>query len=339
MANQARLAPYELTWLTSPASATVVDEFAVERQPYQLPPEVGNAWVESLVLHDGIVLFRAVHELEPSPAGQLVHLMDASFRPDEPVFNAQIWISGICCHREYWHGGDHPPVDIIARPGHDTFRLHQEWQSSILVEGGMTSEMRSVVIPRPMLQLLLHDENIDSLFKWLGLNRSRPTVVRAMPLHVSAPLRAAMAGHVFGPARRLYAQARVLDYLAALLEHVSAEKGAYQERRHKGRIQDLHDYLIHLEGRLPTLTDLAHEFGLSARRLNDEFSLEYGTSIYKFMVNFRLQQAHRSIQSGSTPMKVLATQLGYSHVNHFISAFKREFGYSPGSLRRKKAKS
>jgi AraC-like DNA-binding protein len=30
-----------------------------------------------------------------------------------------------------------------------------------------------------------------------------------------------------------------------------------------------------------------------------------------------------------------ATRLGYSHVNHFISAFKRKFGYSPGSLRRK----
>lgn len=35
------------------------------------------------------------------------------------------------------------------------------------------------------------------------------------------------------------------------------------------------------------------------------------------------------------PMKVLASRLGYSHVNNFINAFKNRFGYSPGSLRRK----
>jgi len=34
-------------------------------------------------------------------------------------------------------------------------------------------------------------------------------------------------------------------------------------------------------------------------------------------------------------MKVLAARLGYSHVNHFIAAFKKKFGYPPGSLRKK----
>jgi AraC-like DNA-binding protein len=35
-------------------------------------------------------------------------------------------------------------------------------------------------------------------------------------------------------------------------------------------------------------------------------------------------------------MKALANQLGYSHVNHFITAFKRQFGYSPGTIRRRR---
>lgn len=335
MTEKRRFAPYELKWLTSPASSTLVDEFAVERQPYLLPREVGNAWVESLALRDGIALFRAVHDMAPSSDGQLVHLMDVGFSPEEPVFNAQIWISGIGCHREYWHGTGRPPAEIIGRPGHDTFRVHREWQSSILVEGGLTSEMRSVVIPLAMLELLLDQESIESLLNVLGLSAHRPTVVREIPLHVSAPLRAALASHVFGPARRLYAQARVLDYLAGLVEHLSFDRHGIKERRHQRRIRDLHDYLIHLEGRLPTLTDLADEFGLSARRLNEEFASEYGASIYKFVTSYRLQQAHTSIQTSAIPMKVLAIRLGYSHVNHFIAAFKREFGYSPGSLRKR----
>ncbi|NTW85245.1 MAG: AraC family transcriptional regulator, partial [Holophagaceae bacterium] len=33
-------------------------------------------------------------------------------------------------------------------------------------------------------------------------------------------------------------------------------------------------------------------------------------------------------------MKALAANLGYSHVNNFIYAFKKKFGYPPGSVRK-----
>jgi len=33
-------------------------------------------------------------------------------------------------------------------------------------------------------------------------------------------------------------------------------------------------------------------------------------------------------------MKTLAHKIGYSHVNHFITAFKKKFGVTPGSLRK-----
>lgn len=36
-------------------------------------------------------------------------------------------------------------------------------------------------------------------------------------------------------------------------------------------------------------------------------------------------------------LKRLAERLGYAHVNNFTIAFKRTFGYPPGSLRKRKA--
>ena len=336
MKSQTLIHSYALDWLVTSDSPVPDDELKVERVPYVLPPEVlGEAWVESLALSDGIVLFRAVHALEASPPGQLMHLMDVSFAPEEPIFNAQIWLSGLGCHREYWQGRDHPPVEIIAGPGRDTFRHHREWQGQILVEGGVTSEMRSVTLPDAMLRALLGEGGAQDLLHDLGLTDRRPTVVRPVPLHVSAPLREAMSGQFIGSARTLYAQARVLDYLAGLIQHVAADKRVHKERSHQKRIHELHDYLIQLEGRLPTLSDLATEFGLPARRLNEEFSAEFGQSVFSFMTDYRLTQAHASIQTNAMPMKSLADRLGYSHVNHFITAFKRKFGYPPGSLRKK----
>ena len=332
------MAPYRLGWLLSPEEDALIPQDEgpeLTHLPYTLPPEIGEAWVESLVLRDGIVLFRAVHALGPAPPGQLVSLMDVHTSPQESFFNAQVWLSGNCCHREYWHGRQRSPVDIIAGPGRDTFRLHREWNATILVEGGVTSEMRSMIVPESMLDLLLGNAATSHLLDALELSAVRPTVVRSIPMHVSAPLREAMSGQFSGPARKLYAQARVLDYLAGLHRHLSASGTVLREKPHRMRIQELHDHLIHLEGRMPTLSDLANQFGLSARRLNEEFFSEYDQSIFNFVTEHRLEQAHSSLLAGTTPMKVISTRLGYSHVNHFIAAFKRKFGYPPGSLRKK----
>lgn len=337
MKAPARIDTYTLDWLqTAPASppAPLAIEPQLSHLPYALPPEVGQAWVESLALRDGIVLFRAVHALEPSATGQLIPLMEVDTTPAERMFNAQVWLAGTGCHHEYWHGREQPPIEIIAGPGRDTFRLHRRWQARVLVEGGLTSEMRSVVLPDSMLTSLLGEAAAQQLLDTLGLGTERPTVVRPMPPQVSAPLREAMSGQFAGVARKLYAQARVLDYLAGLYSHVLSQPAARTERPHRARVQALHHHLTHLEGRIPILSELASEFGLSARRLNEEFAAEYGQSIFNFIVNHRLEHAHAALLASTTPMKVLAARLGYSHVNHFITAFKRKFGYPPGSLRR-----
>lgn len=338
MTSSVRFASYTLGWLTAAdeeGSGHADEGPEATHMPYALPPEIGEAWADMLALRDGIVLFRAVHALAPSSPGQLIPLMDVDSAPQDPVFNAQVWLSGLGCHHEYWYGPDQPPVEIVAGPGRDTFRLHKRWRARVLVEGGVTSEMRSVIMPHAMLQSLLGEAAAQHLLHALGLTENRPTVVRPMPLHVSTALRSAMSGRFTGAARKLYAQARVLDYLAALHCHVSAEQAMRKERPHHKRIQELHQRLIRLEGRIPTLSELADEFGLSARRLNEEFAAEFGQSIFNFVINHRLDQAHASLLAGATPLKVLAARLGYSHVNHFITAFKRKFGYPPGSLRKR----
>jgi AraC-like DNA-binding protein len=99
-------------------------------------------------------------------------------------------------------------------------------------------------------------------------------------------------------------------------------------------VQALHEYLSRLEGKLPTLSLLSKQFGLSARRLNEAFAAEYGQSIFAYITDQRLQAAHEVMVVTDEPMKRVAERLGYAHVNHFIAAFKRKYGYTPGQLRR-----
>lgn len=330
---------FDLHWLIAPGaqSATPVDEsLTVHRLDYQIPAEVGAAWLELLELSEGLRLYRAVHHFEKASFGQMIPLLDvtASVCEPEPSFCAQIWLSGIGCHHEYWQGRSAPFVEVWGRPGQDTFRLTRQWDARVLIAGGGVTEMRSVSISQSLLQALLGDSLEARLLERLGLDAAIKAVTRQIPQHLNTPLQEAMSDRYVGPARRLFAQAKALEYLGLLVDLLHAEETTVHQGRHKRKIRELHEYLLSLNGRLPTLNRLAADFGLSAKQLNIEFKAEFGQSIFEYVTTNRLEQAHDALLESTMPMKVLSERLGYSHVNHFITAFKRKFGYSPGSLRR-----
>lgn len=328
---------FNLHWLLAPGARTGVsvdENLVIQRMDYNIPPEVGEAWLEMLELNPGFSLFRAVHHLEKAPFGQLVPMLDVKGGEPEPTFCAQTFLSGIACHREYWHGRDAPAVEIWAGPGRDTFRLHEAWDASVLVQGGGVTEMRSVTICKSVLQSFLGDSIETMLLEKLGLGEQAKAVTRQIPLHLNTPLKEAMSERYVGPARRLFAQAKALEYLGGIVGFFNADDRRPNERRHTRKILELKECLLSLEGRIPALNQLAKDFGLSAKQLNIEFKMEFGQSIFEFITANRLEQAREALLESSIPMKVISERLGYSHVNHFITAFKRKFGYSPGSLRK-----
>jgi len=109
-----------LHWLMAPGAqvATPVDDsLTLHRMDYQLPPDMGQAWLESLELGEGLKLYRAVHHLEKASFGQLVPILEATSSEPAPIFSAQTWLSGIGCHQEYWQGRAAAPVRCGVAPG------------------------------------------------------------------------------------------------------------------------------------------------------------------------------------------------------------------------------
>ena len=102
------------------------------------------------------------------------------------------------------------------------------------------------------------------------------------------------------------------------------------------QVHQLYEEISGLQGKVPTLDELAKQYGMSARVLNKEFRKVYGVSIFSYISELRLKEAHEALLKTDLPMKNMALNMGYSHVNHFISAFGKKFGYSPGSLRKRK---
>lgn len=162
------------------------------------------------------------------------------------------------------------------------------------------------------------------------------SVVKAVPSHVHRSLHDCLSSEYSLALKKLWMQARILDFITDLSNYFCDRKRESSgiEKQTRDRVQSVHEYLVNLEGKLPTINFLAAQFGRSARALNEDFQAEYGESIFSFIVNHRLNSAYAAVKNTSIPLKQLAEKLGYAHVNHFSAAFKKKFGHPPGSLRK-----
>ena len=323
---------YKFDWLVGPEQPEAVfrpEGGDVDWMPYPLPPEIGSGGFQKVELALGMSVFRAVHRFQPAAVGQLIPLAEIEAVFPEPVFMTQIARGGHIVHRELY-----PVGELIFGPGFDLFRLTDKLNLIPILDGSFDSEMTCLTVSQTMLGHLVGREVAEQLFVALGLLPSPQVRVRPIPLAVSAHLHGAIPAHLTGAARKLHCQARMLDYLVALTAHVLGQAVPRERTSEQERTRALHEQLMNTEGKLPTLNELAVQFGRSARLLNEDFAAEYGQSIYAFITEQRLAAAHAAILSSATPLKTLAARLGYSHVNHFSTVFRKRFGYAPGSLRR-----
>ena len=140
-----------------------------------------------------------------------------------------------------------------------------------------------------MLRKLCGQEYAESLFAALKITAIPAASINTIPHHISALLHYCLPDHLTGNIAKLHAQAKVLEYLCALTEYFSAAIGQEALKSEiQNRIKQMHYDLLQLEGKVPSLNDLAKQYGLSVRQLKDEFDKMYGKSLFGYILNSRL---------------------------------------------------
>jgi AraC-like DNA-binding protein len=79
----------------------------------------------------------------------------------------------------------------------------------------------------------------------------------------------------------------------------------------------------------PTLEQLALEIGLSLNKLKDGFKQVYGDTVYSYLLDHKMQEAIRMLESQQFNVNEVGLKLGYSTASHFIAAFKKKYGTTP----------
>lgn len=85
-----------------------------------------------------------------------------------------------------------------------------------------------------------------------------------------------------------------------------------------------------------TMEELSAKYDISVSALKQCFKGVYGTAIYTYMRNYRMDLAASLLAQTDEPITVIAGKVGYTNTSKFSEAFKNVKGKTPLEYRKVK---
>jgi AraC family transcriptional regulator len=86
---------------------------------------------------------------------------------------------------------------------------------------------------------------------------------------------------------------------------------------------------------VPKITELAAVSGTSPAKLQKDFKTAFGCTIHTYEQEARMSAAIEEIRRTDKPLRVIATEFGFSSESHLAKQFRVTYGMAPGEYRRK----
>ncbi|PIG95527.1 AraC family transcriptional regulator [Gloeocapsopsis sp. IPPAS B-1203] len=139
-----------------------------------------------------------------------------------------------------------------------------------------------------------------------------------------------------GLVKRIYLESKILELIALRLQQ-DIEGEATRRLNHpikKDVLEKIYYAKEILEHRLdnpPSVLELAQLVGLNHHQLKQGFRQVLGKTVFGYLYQFRMEQAHLLLYEGKMSVAEVANAVGYEHLGHFAGAFKRKFGINPSA--------
>jgi len=322
--------PDKISWIFDTEASTSEIGFKTKRLEIPYPPQLAKGYSEHHEVLEGITLIQDKHEFisEDRPSVISMGNLKAEFSSSQLII--QITHSGCIDIKGNLHNTDSrltPDSDVFSKV--KSFEIEQ----SVITEEDIFASL--ILISEDKLFNLLGSESAKALFNNLNLLEISDTRKLYIPPRISDRIKYCISDDLEGNMRSLYAQSMIFEYFTDLNIYIgSTEDFLTSIKSTDFDVDHLHSELLKVTTEIPTLTSLSKKYNVSPININQSFINKYNQSVYSFLSNQGLEQARNALTSTDIPMKTLAHKIGYSHVNHFIAAFKKKFGVNPGSVRK-----
>jgi AraC-like DNA-binding protein len=103
------------------------------------------------------------------------------------------------------------------------------------------------------------------------------------------------------------------------------------------KLREVRDYLLQHIDQPGSLKELARKVGINDFKLKNGFKQLYGTTVFGFLYEERMQRAKNMLADMSMSIKEMSVAIGYKNLSNFTAAYKKRFGYPPSFERKKKS--
>lgn len=140
-----------------------------------------------------------------------------------------------------------------------------------------------------------------------------------------------------GTLKRLFVEAKVVELLTLQINQINnfyPQKKALKNQD-VDKLNDVKDILLRNIHTPYSIEELAKLAGINRTKLQEGFKELFGTTVFGFITDLRLEEAKKRIQDSSREVSIaeIATLSGYKNPQHFTAAFKRKFGFLPRDVK------
>ncbi len=139
---------------------------------------------------------------------------------------------------------------------------------------------------------------------------------------------------LLGNSANVYADLKVLElFLLLFTEAEGRAVGKY--RKHAAdcdRLEEVQHIITSDLWHTPSIEVLAHKVGLNPTKLCVSFKEAYGTMVYGYLFEHKMQLARRLLTETDMNVSEVAWECGYTYVSHFSKAFKKRWGVVPSLM-------
>lgn len=201
--------------------------------------------------------------------------------------------------------------------------------------GQRSNNLQHAISPEMRSQMEWYGVNLNAIRQYI-CTENRCCILRSAPVvaHIFSELYTAHAVPDTG-----YLRLKVLELLHVLSRLKSRDDVQQTDYFNQHQVECARRAAKLLTQKLTvhqTIEQLAQDVGLSATALKTCFKGVYGSSVYAYQKEYRLQLAQKLLTETDSTIAEIAHQIGYENPNKFSSAFRQSLGMTPTQYRKRR---
>jgi AraC-like DNA-binding protein len=197
-------------------------------------------------------------------------------------------------------------------------------------------EIRSLVVrvQKSSLERLVRDAEANTIREMLQTADGGSSLSWPINFKYRLLINEFMEAIVEHPFRELFAVRNISILMEYLLQQFFVmdklgKDGNYLSSQDMFNLSIVEEQLcINYKTEFPGIEKLSRVSAMSPTSLKTKFKKYYGETLFGYYQKNKMEHA-RKLLDGKVPVKVVATEIGYSNPSHFTLAFKKEYGFSP----------